>query len=63
MLGENWVGEDGAGLQLRREPKPPVYKQVPGQVAERPFLGSSTAFILKGKAEAGIGCWIRRRGV
>lgn len=63
--GENWAGEDGAGLQLgeKNTPRPPVYKQVPGQVAEWPFLGSSTAFILKGKGEAGTGCWIRRKGV
>ena len=55
------AGEDGAGLQLgENTPRPAVYKQVTGQLAEWPFLGSSTAFILRGRGEAGIGCWICR---
>ena len=58
------AGEDGAGLQLgENTPRPAVYKQVTGQLEEWPFLGSSTAFILRGRGEAGIGCWIRRKGV
>ena len=43
------AGEDGAGLQLgENTPRPAVYKQVTGQLEEWPFLGSSTAFILRG---------------
>lgn len=56
--GENWAGEGRGGGRIGRSrlapcwrecPSPPVSRLVTGQVAEWPFLGFSTAFILKGR--------------